>query len=354
MAHGGHRSRAGRGAGRWRAAACLLALGLAAATTARAEGPSLEAARAALEAGHRAAARSTLDSLLAGATLSPEVRTAASLLRADLEEDGTEYEHRLRDLADGELTPAQRARVQFALGQIAFRRGDLTFALRAFREASEAGNSERASLWVGLASAALGDGAAAREALEPLTDSRDRSIRQRALLAVGDTYRAAERWSDARNAYRKLRTDAEQDPGPGWSAAATLDEAECLLNLDEPGEAKKLLGRLLEHLPAAYEAPVARARLARLGEEAEAPETPVEPGAAVYSVQVGAFSVSENAEGLLTRLQGMGAPEARVQRGEDGLYRVFLGRFADRSRAESLGDSLSTELGLGFSVVRAP
>jgi len=300
-------------------------------------------------------ARSTLDSLLAHpAGLAPQAHTAAALLRADLEEDGAEYERRLRELAETDLTPAQRAGVQFSLGQIAFQRGDLTLALRAFRDATEAGNSETAGLWVGLASAALGDGAAAREALEPLSGSKDRTIRQRALAAIGDTYRAAERWSEARTAYRKLRTDSEKDPGPGWGAAATLDEAECLENLGEMGEAKELLQSLLDKMPSAYEVPMARSRLARMGTKTEATGTPAEPGAGTYAVQVGAFGVSENAEGLLARLQAQGAPDARVERGDDGLYRVLLGRFEDRARAESLGDSLSTELGLGFSVVRAP
>lgn len=354
MAGGDGRNPAGRGGAAARVVPILiLALLGAWGAAASAQTPGLDAARTALARGDRDAARSTLDSLLAKPdALEPRARTAAQLLRADLDEDGTDYETRLRELADADLSDADRSRVQLALGQIAYLRGDLTYALRAFRDAAAGGGgNEAASLWVGLASAALGDGAAAREALEPLTGSKDRAIRQRALLAVGDTYRAAERWSEARGAYRKLRQ--EKDVGPGWQAAATLDEAECLENLDDAGDAKDLLVELLQKFPTSYAAPVARSRLARMGEAAAAAETPVPAeGKGGYAVQLGAFGVSENANGLLAKLKAMGAPEARVERGEDGLYRVLLGRFADRDQAESVGDSLSTQLGLGFSVVR--
>ena len=135
-------------------------------------------------------------------------------------------------------------------------------------------------------------------------------------------------------------------------------QAECLQKLGEEGEAKKLLQLVMEVTPEAYEAPLARARLVALGgptflEETEPGEDEDAPKSEdmFYTIQVGAFSQRENAGALAEQVQERGFASVRVVEGADGLYRVFLGRYPDRDQAESLGDSLGAELGLGFSVV---
>jgi cell division protein FtsN len=112
----------------------------------------------------------------------------------------------------------------------------------------------------------------------------------------------------------------------------------------------------LKRAPGSYEAPEARRRLDALATtEVEAPAPP-EAGNEEnrFSIQAGAFSVRENADELSARLQARGLAAVRVVPGEDGLFRVLWGRFEDRYRAEAEGDSIGADLGLGFSIVRAP
>lgn len=73
-----------------------------------------------------------------------------------------------------------------------------------------------------------------------------------------------------------------------------------------------------------------------------------------YSIQVGSFSVIENAEQLRSRLAG-NYPEVRIIRRETGsgsLFRVQVGKFSSESRAERLARDLERSEGLSGFVVR--
>jgi tetratricopeptide (TPR) repeat protein len=332
----------------------ILALGVAASVSAQSD--PLDQVQSLIAAGDRTAARAELDSLLAlpdalGGTSRPE----AEFLRTVLEESGPDYEQQLHRLLGQEMAPNREAWVRLALGQIAFIRGDLSFALKEFQRAREKGRYEEGSLWEGLTAFALGHGEEARTALERVQDSGNKTIRDRALVALGDTYRAAENWEEARDKYRRVREEGGVESG--WWATAVFRESECLQELGEEEESNGLLRVLIAAMPQAYEIPRARARLGVTGTdgtegEAEPEEPDGEPGTTVFAVQVGAFSQGENAEALAIQVREQGFADVRVTESDDGLFRVLLGRFTERGGAESLGDSLGAELGLGFSVVR--
>ncbi len=64
-----------------------------------------------------------------------------------------------------------------------------------------------------------------------------------------------------------------------------------------------------------------------------------------YSVQLGAFSIRENASRFVRRLKRMGIKARVVKLGE--YYKVYAGNFASKEEAESFGE----ETGLAFFVV---
>jgi tetratricopeptide (TPR) repeat protein len=335
------------------------------AMTARAssEDEALNAVRALVAEGSRAEARALLDSLVvASDSLTVALRGEALYLRTVLEEDGSAFGERLRLLLEETAATDRRAWIYLSLGRVAFSEGNLTQALKDFRKAQKEGAVEEGSLWEGLTAFALGDGPAARSALERVRESGNRAIRQRALVVLGDTYRAAGAWEEASTLYRRVRE--KESPEPGWWATAVLREAQCLEALSDPGRAASLLRELATRAPGSYEAPLARQRLAALeqaeqaeegtadGEGAPGPEpTPEGPR---FTVQVGAFGSEDNAETLAAQVRQAGFSDTRVIRGRDNLHRVLVGRFTARSGAESMADSLSIELGLGFSIVEEP
>ena len=330
------------------AVACTLAA-LPAASRAQEPAPTLPSARALLAVGDREGARILLDRMLASETLEGEDRTEAFYLRARTEEDGTRYAEMLRELQARGLRQDRQATIHLALGQIAYVRSDFALALREFTKAREKGREEEGSLWEGLAAFALGDLEAARIALGRAEASGNRLLRQRARAGLGDVYRTREQWSDARDAYRELREEGPE--GNAWWSTAVWWESECLDRLDRRGEADALRAELLEARPSAYEAPQARARLAASGELPSPASPAAAPPAATFSVQVGAFADAGNAEALRAALESRGVEAVRITRGDDALSRVLVGRGLDRARAESLGDSLGAELGVGFSLV---
>ncbi len=334
----------------------LLAGALASAGGAAAD--PVDDARALMLAGDRAEARARLDSLLASPAPDRTPPVEARLLRARLEDDGEAYAAALRDLLVSEEDPVREATLRLALGQVLFARGSMEDALVEFRRVRELGREETGSLWAGLTAFVLGDGPAAREALERAAASGNRSVRQRALVALGDTERLTGACNDAVGHYREAR---EVDNGArGWVAAAAWAEALCRDEMGERDRAVTLLVGILHDAPDSYEAPLARARLLEWttpapelapepAEEESAPAGPAPFGG--YAVQIGAFTLPDNANSLAEAVQGRGFAPVRVVHGDDDLNRVLVGRFETREEAEAFGDSLGITLGVGFSVV---
>jgi hypothetical protein len=179
-------------------------------------------------------------------------------------------------------------------------------------------------------------------------------------MGMGDLHRTAGFCNEAVGWYQRVR-DAGTG-GPGWWAAATYRQAECLESLGRFSEANERMQEILDRTPGAYEAPLARSRLRLLRDAssepapAPGPESPSEdapaPAVQEFSVQAGAFSIQDNAATLAGKLAGAGFEEVRVVETEAGLYRVLVGRFSSRDQAESTGDSVMTAVGTGFSIVR--
>jgi tetratricopeptide (TPR) repeat protein len=310
---------------------------------------SLSEARARLAAGDRTGARVMLDALLAPEASLPEHdRREAEFLRAGLEESGESYEDRLRALLDAGLDRERQGSAHLALGHIAYVRGDFAVALREFRKAREEGRTEEGSLWEGLAATALGDIEAAQAALGRAEHSKNRSIHDRALFAQGSSYRSGENWSSARDAFRKIR---ENGPDGGWWPAALLAEAECLEQQNDAAGAAALYKDLLDQRPDAYEAPIALNRLGSMAPpSASSPPSSAGPRAGTYSVQLGAFADPANAQSFARALEQRHIAPVRVIHADNGLHRVLVGTGLSRARAEALGDSLGTVLGVGFSL----
>jgi tetratricopeptide (TPR) repeat protein len=308
---------------------------------------SLDEARSRLAAGDRAGARAELDALLASANaLSSDDRMEAGFLRAGLEESGERYEDRLRALLDQGLDRERQGSAHLALGQIAYVRGDFAVALREFARAREEGRGDEGSLWEGLAATALGDIDVAHAALGRAEHSKNDAIRARALFAQGSSYRAGEDWASARDAFRKIR---DEGPEGAWWPAAALAEGECLETQGDAGAAAALYRDILDRRLDAYEAPLALARLA-IVPAAPAPPPPPTTGARTYAVQLGAFADPSNAQSFARALEQRRVAPVRVVHSENGLHRVLVGTGLTRARAEALGDSLGTALGVGFSL----
>ncbi|HET9233226.1 MAG TPA: SPOR domain-containing protein, partial [Candidatus Eisenbacteria bacterium] len=288
------------------------------------------------------------DVLASGTTLPRNDRMEAEFLRAGLEESGTSYEERLRALLDRGLDRERQGLAHLALGQIAYVRGDYAVAIREFGHAREEGRSDEASLWEGLSALALGDVQAARTALGRAERSSNAGIRDRARIALGSAHEAAGDWAAARDAFQKIREDGPE--GRWWSAAA-LAEAQALEQLGDAGRAGERYREILDIQPDGYEAPIALARLSAIPAESSSPEPSV-AGArtGTYSVQLGAFADPDNAQAFARALEQRGIAPVRVAHAENGLHRVLVGSGLSRTRAESLGDSLGTALGVGFSL----
>ena len=331
-----------------------------------AQASPFDEALALIAAGRRDDARVALDSLLAVEALDPSERGEAAYQRALLEEEGAAFEARVLALLASGAAPAREARLRMALGHLAFARGDIEEALAAFAAAREHGLEEEGSLWEGLSALALGDGPAARAALDRAAGSGSSSIRQRARLALGDAQRLSGNWEAAIREYRRVRDDTRT--GPEWWPTAAYHEADCLETLGKREEARKIFAEILDRAPASYEAPLAGIRLRAGSDLLVNEETPAEPAEAAkadtaagaepppapaerFTIQVGAFSVEENAQGLARDLARKGIADARVETRSDGLHRVLVGRFPGRAQAESAGDSLGAAFGLGFTVL---
>jgi len=335
-----------------RGRACVAALffGCCALAVSTTEAASLAEARARLAAGDRGGARVMLDALLApgGAALPENDRREAEFLRAGLEESGESYEDRLRALLDHGLDRERQGSAHLALGQIAYVRGDFAVAVREFGKAREEGRGDEGSLWEGIAATALGDLEAAQTALGRAEHSKNKAIHDRALFVQGSSYRAGENWASARDAFRKIR---DGGPDGNWWPSAVLAEAECLEHQNDAPGAADLYKQLLERQPDAYEAPLALNRLDVMAPAAQsAPVVNTGPRGTTYSVQLGAFADPSNAQSFARALEQRHITPVRVVHAENGLHRVLVGTGLSRARAEALGDSLGTVLGVGFSL----
>lgn len=232
--------------------------------------------------------------------------------------------------------------VALALGQLHYARGEYRQAreafARAFAKAPVADRGE-ARYWAGLASLALADGAAAREAF---TDAAEGSPSRRALAQLGIA-QALDLERRPEKAFDQLRALLAGDPGEAGPAALER-EAALAEQFHRNDDARRARQRLARDYPRSLEA-------ARLG---AAPIAPA--GAGPVGVQIGVFADRERANALAAqaRKAGFGSVQVIERRGEGPrptLWVVRLGTWATREEAEAAGDRAQAALGVGWQVM---
>lgn len=229
-----------------------------------------------------------------------------------------------------------------ALGQLHYARGEYRQARDAFVRAGARAAGEgrgEARYWAGLASLALAEGPAAREAF---AEAAAASPARRALAQLG----LAQAWESERRPEKAL--DALHGllaADPGEAGPAALERQAALAEqFHRNDEAKRARARLARDYPRSLEA-------ARLN---AAPAAPA--GAGPVGVQVGVFADRERATALAAQAKRAGFGAAQVlERPGDGarptLWVVRLGTFATRAEAEAAGDRAQSALGVGWQVM---
>jgi cell division septation protein DedD len=123
-----------------------------------------------------------------------------------------------------------------------------------------------------------------------------------------------------------------------------------LLELGNPQDGCALLGQAeaaaSDNIELANRARYHLQRCAALARGEPAGQPPVaapQAGRIVYSVQVAAVGTALAADELMRSLRASGY-ESHVVRTPDGLFKVRVGRYADRTQAQRLANELKTKL----------
>ena len=188
----------------------------------------------------------------------------------------------------------------------------------------------------GVSSFKLRDFDFARASLERLLEEHPESRwRVPGGLILGDIYSASGDWEGALKVYRILQTETQ---AAAWEPQILFRKAQSQRRLSLWQEAKASLEEILGRFPNTGEALEAKGIL--------------QEGDLYFSVQVGAFRTKANALKLLTECQRRGY-NPQVSEGilqGKRLYRVRLGRYANRKEAEEAAERLKTQ-GLPAHVV---
>ncbi|MCA9312489.1 MAG: SPOR domain-containing protein [Phycisphaerales bacterium] len=203
-----------------------------------------------------------------------------------------------------------------------------SFRLASLAAASERGDErDRANLIAGMSAYRLGDTIEARRRLEPLTRSSAGEIAGRASVTLGLIDADEGRHLAAISRFTAAARNLE---GDDCARAHLLAAASLELSL-QPEEAAAQYAEALAHA----QTPSLRATIRSRMEGT--------PGGAPYTIQVGAFSRSENAMRSASRLRdraaslGLGTPRVEEIRDPTGrvLHAVRVGRFGSREQAEA-------------------
>ena len=179
--------------------------------------------------------------------------------------------------------------------------------------------------------------AAAQESFKRVLRNSSGKFKTQAALGLADTYLIGGQFQEAEDIYDKL---IDEDPNISLKAAILYRLSQCGFKKGNSSQGNEYLSKLKRDFPASLELRITRA-IGRI--------EPIFPGAGEYSVQVGFFANSENANSLKDRLFAKGYP-AYVERVSAG-NRVRVGRFKSRREALNLESKLSKE---GFSTKVTP
>lgn len=163
-----------------------------------------------------------------------------------------------------------------------------------------------------------------------LGEFRDSSFRDESRLGLGDAYFLMQDYAQAEKYYTELLKD---NPQNYLNAVLYYRLSQLALKKGNTEEAKKYLDMLQMDYPLSIEA--------KLNKELYMAQE------IYYTVQVGSFSKSVNAQNLMQKLEQKGylAYIEEAFSGKSKIYRVRAGRFALRKDAETLENKLA---GLGY------
>ncbi len=171
--------------------------------------------------------------------------------------------------------------------------------------------------------------AAAQESFKRVLRNSSGKFKTQASLGLADTYLIGGQFQEAEDIYNKL---IDEDPNISLKAAILYRLSQCGFKKGNNSQGNEYLSKLKRDFPASLELRITRA----IGWI-----EPVFSGTGEYSVQVGFFANSENADSLKHKLLNKGYP-AYVERESAG-NRVRVGRFKSRREALDLENKLSKE-----------
>lgn len=164
----------------------------------------------------------------------------------------------------------------------------------------------------------------AREAFNRILKNPSSKFRAQAAMSLGDTYLISGEYQEAEDLYNKLMNE---EPNTGLKAALLYRLSQAAFNKGDHRLANDYLFKLKRDFPLSPELRSTRG-LPHI-------EAPKKDAAGAYSVQVGFFTNTANADNLRDKLCVLGF-SAYVEEGQGG-YRVRVGRF------KALGEALDME-----------
>lgn len=173
------------------------------------------------------------------------------------------------------------------------------------------------------------DLAAAEESFKRVLKNSSGKFKTQANLGLADTYLMKGQFQEAETIYNKL---IDEDPNISLKAAILYRLSQCGFKKGNNSQGNEYLFKLKRDFPLSFELRLTRA-IGRI--------EPIFPEAGEYSVQVGFFANSENANSLKDKLSAKGYP-AYVEQASGG-NRVRVGRFKVRREALDLENKLSKE-----------
>jgi len=177
----------------------------------------------------------------------------------------------------------------------------------------------------------------AREAFNRILKNPSAKFRAQAAMGLADTYLISGEYQEAEDFYNKLVND---EPNTGLKAALLYRLSQVAFKKGDHRLANDYLLKLKRDFPLNPEL-----RSTRGFPHIEAPKK----DAGVYSVQVGFFTNTANADNLRDKLRALGFP-AYVEDATGG-YRVRVGRFKARDEAAEMESELSKK---GFPTKLCP
>lgn len=189
--------------------------------------------------------------------------------------------------------------------------------------------SDELSCILGLSYLKESDLAAAEEFFKRVLKNSSGKFKTQATLGLADTYLMKGQFQDAETIYNKL---IDEDPNISLKAAILYRLSQSGFKKGDNSQGNEYLSKLKRDFPASLELRLTRA-IARI--------EPIFPETGEYSVQVGFFANSENANSLKHKLLNKGY-SAYVEQASGG-NRVRVGRFKNRREALDLESKLSKE-----------